>query len=151
MTGRTRDFHIVDVPREPPGSLYATGWRPFAQVYGDALCDALVDALRSDAEFRRDLVLGMRQAAWWVRNDRWARGAALASHVRHFIECDELMQLAGFPTADRLALVDCLLHACVCDGCDLSNGARFGDEQFSCKLRPLADGASPGAGSPPRA
>ena len=131
MTRRVRDFHIKDEPRELLGSLSEIGWRPFAEVYGDELCGQLVRALRTDAVFRQGLVGEMRRAAWWVRNDRWARGQARDEAVALLMEADELMQLAGFLEVDRRALIDCLLHACVCDGCDLSNGVRFG-AAFSC-------------------
>jgi hypothetical protein len=90
------------------------------------------DAMRENQEERAHLAESARRAFWWLRNRRWS-GGGTAGYVRSveaaetaLLTCVQLLELGGADPRDIWDWLSCGMHACVCDGCDLHDGRRFG-------------------------
>lgn len=128
--GQVRDFHIGLMESYPSVRAYMRAEYGdveacFDSVEGFAQC---VVELRGSGDNRGELAQELREVCWKIRNAREFPDVEARSDA--LVVCAQLLQLmgaAGFPEKDLRATVECLSHACTCDGCDLADGRRFAE------------------------
>lgn len=86
----------------------------------------LVAGLKAHPAHRPLLVDSMRNSWWTLRNAaQYEDKQCVVDAVEEILTIDLALQIAGVPrdTLERMAA--CMSNGCVCEGCDLANGARL--------------------------